>query len=291
MLISLIFAWLCVVCAAMTALKFIARVSNIRVLNRFFHTVHIPFGVLLLVFGVIHAAFAGNPSGASLFDFTPFAVFFTLNWGSACFVCAAALAVSYLLRRRLKKLWMPVHRLLTVMLIICLVVHLVVVGIQLPGRLFGGDSSAQSQTEELPTDDESAQQQNSESGEDETGGSTDDAAAIVTFSGAVLADGSYSGSAQGYSGTTTVTVTVSGGQVSDITVNSNGDSPQFFSQAQSLLQTIVGTQSLQVDTVSGATFSSAGIINAVYNALQDAVVSGTLEVTQIDLSAVEHHGH
>ena len=78
--------------------------------------------------------------------------------------------------------------------------------------------------------------------------------------------------------------------MTDITVVSESDSPQFFSRAESILDTIVSGQSLEVDTVSGATFSSAGLLNAVYDALQSAVTSGTLQVTQVDLSNVRR-GH
>ena len=59
---------------------------------------------------------------------------------------------------------------------------------------------------------------------------------------------------------------------------------------KSVLDEITENQSLAVDTVTGATFSSAGLLNAVYNALQDAVVSGTLQKTNIDLSSVQRHG-
>jgi major membrane immunogen (membrane-anchored lipoprotein) len=58
-----------------------------------------------------------------------------------------------------------------------------------------------------------------------------------------------------------------------------------------VLDTITGEQSLEVDTVTGATFSSAGLINAVADALQGAVTSGTLQVTDIDLSSVSRRGH
>jgi uncharacterized protein with FMN-binding domain len=86
-------------------------------------------------------------------------------------------------------------------------------------------------------------------------------------------------------------VTVEGGQVTNITVDSESDTSQFFSRAESVLDTITGEQSLEVDTVTGATFSSAGLINAVADALQGAVTSGTLQVTDIDLSSVSRRGH
>ena len=300
MLLSLILAWVAVLCAVMTALKFVARVSGSRALNAFFHKCHIPFGVLLLVVGLIHGILAGNPSWATLADFQPAAVLFTLNWGTACLVLAALLGLTYLLRRVLKRRWMIAHRVLTVLLLVVLGLHLLDMGIQLPSRLFGTTGTEQTAT---VTDSATASGSSSTTTTPSTGSSSattttpstgssssSSGTALVTFSGAQLADGTYEGSADGYSGTTTVSVTVSGGQVTDITVVSESDSPQFFSRAESILDTIVSGQSLEVDTVSGATFSSAGLLNAVYDALQSAVTSGTLQVTQVDLSNVRR-GH
>ena len=84
-------------------------------------------------------------------------------------------------------------------------------------------------------------------------------------------DGVYTGSAQGYGGTTTVRVTVSGGKITDITVLSENDTDQFFSKAKDpIIKAIIAGQNPDVDTVSGATYSSNGIINAVKNALAKA---------------------
>ena len=113
---------------------------------------------------------------------------------------------------------------------------------------------------------------------------------MVTFSGAQLQDGTYQGSADGYKGTVTVSVTVAGGQVTAVQVVSESDTPNFFSRAESVLDEIISGQSLEVDTVTGATFSSAGLINAVADALRGAVTSGTLQVTDIDLSSVSRRG-
>ena len=83
-----------------------------------------------------------------------------------------------------------------------------------------------------------------------------------------LADGVYTGSGIGYRGTTTVSVTVSGGRITDITVTSYQDDDRFFSRAQSsIISEILSSQSTDVSTVSGATFSSNGLIEAVSNAL------------------------
>jgi uncharacterized protein with FMN-binding domain len=312
MLLSLILAWAAVVCTAMTALKFIARISKNRALNRFFRKCHIPFGVLLLVTGGLHGLLAGNPSWATLSDFQLAPVLLTWNWGTVCLLLSLALAATYLLRKKLGRKWMTAHRALTVAMLACLVLHLFSMGIQLPSRLLGstedtaqvevvtGDSAAASAGTSASTDAAAsssaaaASDASASSGaaaSSDTATSSSAASGVVTFSGAVLKDGTYQGSADGYNGTISVTVTVEGGQVTNITVDSESDTSQFFSRAESVLDTITGEQSLEVDTVTGATFSSAGLINAVADALQGAVTSGTLQVTDIDLSSVSRRGH
>jgi len=85
-------------------------------------------------------------------------------------------------------------------------------------------------------------------------------------------DGIYQGSGTGFRGaTTTVSVTVSGGKITTINVDSYGDDDRFFNQAYSgVSQEIISSQSTNVDAVSGATFSSKGIMQAVENALSKA---------------------
>ena len=47
-------------------------------------------------------------------------------------------------------------------------------------------------------------------------------------------------------------------------------------RALAVIDSVINSQSLDVDTVSGATYSSAGIINAVKNTLENAVINGEL---------------
>ncbi len=83
-------------------------------------------------------------------------------------------------------------------------------------------------------------------------------------------DGTYEGSATGYSGKTTVSVTVSGGKISEINIVNTGDDEEYMIDAKDVIPQIIEKQSLEVDAVSGATHSSKGIINAVGNALENA---------------------
>jgi uncharacterized protein with FMN-binding domain/NAD-dependent dihydropyrimidine dehydrogenase PreA subunit len=93
-------------------------------------------------------------------------------------------------------------------------------------------------------------------------------------------DGVYTGSASGFRGTTQVQVTVSGGVITDITVLSTGDDAEFFNRAKStVISEIIAAQSVSVDTVSGATFSSNGIIGAVKDALSGALATSASQAT------------
>lgn len=94
------------------------------------------------------------------------------------------------------------------------------------------------------------------------------AAATTAASASGFTDGTYSGSGTGLRGTTSVTVTVSGGKITSINIVSYQDDSQYFSRAKStIISEIIAAQSINVSTVSGATFSSNGIIEAVADAL------------------------
>lgn len=86
-------------------------------------------------------------------------------------------------------------------------------------------------------------------------------------------DGTYYGTGKGFAGTMKVKVDISGGKIASISIVSTKDGNSYVKSASSLLDTIVEKQSTNVDTVSGATFSSRGIIAAVRSALSQAAVS------------------
>ena len=91
-----------------------------------------------------------------------------------------------------------------------------------------------------------------------------------------LTDGTYEGSAAGYSGTTRVKVTVSDGKITAIEVLSHGDTSSYFNRASAVIDKVIASQSTSVDAISGATYSSYGIVNAVANALKDATTTGAV---------------
>jgi uncharacterized protein with FMN-binding domain len=86
-----------------------------------------------------------------------------------------------------------------------------------------------------------------------------------------LKDGTYTGSGRGFGGTTVVEVTIQNGKIAAVRVKSHQDTPSFFSKASSLTGRIVQNNGAAgLDAVSGATYSSRGIFEAVTNALSKA---------------------
>lgn len=94
---------------------------------------------------------------------------------------------------------------------------------------------------------------------------------VATGDGAGIADGTYTGAGQGFKGTVTVAVTVKDQQIVSVEVLDNSDDRKWFNRAlNSIPNWIIEAQSTNVDTVSGATYSSLGIINAAKDALSKA---------------------
>ena len=159
------------------------------------------------------------------------------------------------------------------------------------GRMHDGDSGQMAQTEQTTQTTQSTQttqttqpvqsEQSEQTTEEQI---TDDAQAAVesldestseqdtsVSTSGQYKDGIYTGSAEGFRSTIEVEVTIESGMITNIQVTQENDTPQFFQRAESVIDSIIGTQSADVSAVSGATYSSTGIINAVKEALSQAV--------------------
>lgn len=85
-------------------------------------------------------------------------------------------------------------------------------------------------------------------------------------------DGVYEGEGAGYGGPIRVSVTVTDGYIETIEVTEHsGEDPAYYMLAESLVEAMTQAQSAEVDAASGATFSSAGLKQAVASALEQAV--------------------
>ena len=85
-------------------------------------------------------------------------------------------------------------------------------------------------------------------------------------------DGTYQGEAEGFGGTVAVEVKVGKGKIIAIEiVSAQKEDGAYLSMAKDIIPKIIEAQSTDVDTISGATFSSTGIKNASQEALEKAV--------------------
>ena len=86
-------------------------------------------------------------------------------------------------------------------------------------------------------------------------------------------DGIYTAEAMGFEGKITVQVTVAEDKITDITILSAEDEEEYLSRAKQVIPAILEGQDPNVDAVTGATYSSTGILNAVKLALAKAAVA------------------
>ena len=118
------------------------------------------------------------------------------------------------------------------------------------------------QTEEAASGDASEDAKKDDKNTDET--EAEDASSEEENEDLVYKNGTYTGDGQGQ-------VTLENDTITDIqVVSAPGEDSAYLSQGQGVISTILASQSTDVDTISGATFSSTGIINAVNDALGKA---------------------
>lgn len=84
-------------------------------------------------------------------------------------------------------------------------------------------------------------------------------------------DGTYTAQADGYGGGFDVTVTISGGQISDITAGDNNETPEYGGAAiETMIPAMINAQTYDVDATSGATTTSDSLRDAVARCLEQA---------------------
>ncbi len=143
------------------------------------------------------------------------------------------------------------------------------------GGYYGGNAIAEAYAANASSSTTASSSQSSGSSSSDSGSSTtyDESSNVVSDANAnndtsTYKDGTYTGSGEGYRGTTTVKVVVKSGKITSITIVSYADDQQWFERAvDTIISEIKDSQSVDVDTVTGATFSSNGIRAAVADAL------------------------
>lgn len=259
------FAWISILLAALLSVIYLLRVflrrndggpAFLKTINKFLRKHHKLLGILLVVTGVVHGLFSSQSV-------------FSLNLGTAAWILSILLGLNFYFRKRFarKPGWIVYHRFLTAAFLLILVFHIVDVGgIRVFDMIEGslGNETAVVTTTVTTT------------------GTTTPAA------GNTYKDGTYIGTATGYQSGLKVSVTIKDNQITAVTVVSSNETPNYLTRAKSLIATILSKQTTTVDSVSGATFSSIGIKNAVNNALAQALISGTLPSNQ-SLPSIRGH--
>lgn len=101
-------------------------------------------------------------------------------------------------------------------------------------------------------------------------------------------DGTYQGSARGNNGDITVSTTITDGKISDVTILSDEETNGISDTPLTLIpQRIVENNSVNVDTIVGATMTSTGIINAVKNALESNGIDLSAFSTEVQPAPIE----
>lgn len=289
LIINVLTAWLSVILVVFLAIIYLLRDVNngkrenkfIEKINRNLRNSHKTMGVAFVITACIHGFFS---SGAIL----------SFNFGTFCMATGMLLGLTYMLRKRFpKKLtWIKPHRCLTVVLIAFLGLHLWEVGgVMGPEAFFKGalkeletsvddlyGTAASASGAQTDTAVNSATPETADSSNSTTITDTADTKANLFLGSVDLKDGTYTGVADGYGPELTVSVTVAGNIISDVHVVSHNEiNVKFYGRAiDAVPEAIIAAQTPIVESISGATYTSNGIIQAVINALQPAVISGTL---------------
>jgi len=265
---NVIFAWVSVILAIMLSVIWILRVlikgkrispqSKLGHLNRQLRIYHKWIGIAFIVSALIHGIY-------SSMDVLSF------NFGTYCFIIGVLLGMMYLFKKRLdRKKWVAMHRILTVMLFLLLAIHIIDIGGAPATKALLSGSGNKNEYEALG-------ETTLLSIADEAQFSLDDGKHDIVYK-----DGSYIGSATGYGEDLTVDVMIESGIISDVNIVSHNEiGPRFYEQAmEQIPKQIIESQSVNVDSISGSTFTSVGIKNAVIDALNQAVIEGEMPIEE-----------
>ena len=267
-------AWISVFLALFLAVAYITKKAFIKFpskraffikLNKKVRSHHKEIGIALVITGLIHGIFSTE-------------VLFSLNWGTALWILSILLGISWMLRKKLAKRagWMYYHRVLVVFFLFTIVIHVVDVGGIQIFKVLGPGPSVEI-TETLEPIDSPTTSTTTQTTPDATESITPEPTA-EPIEGIIFKDGTYTGEATGYQPGLIVSVTIENNEITAVEVTDHNEVNSKFwtSPVKYIPEWIIEAQDTDVDTITGATYTSTGIINAVNDALRHALVSGTL---------------
>ena len=278
---NIIFAWIALILTFLLvviwALRLFCRKKKIKPLmavNRWLRRHHKLIGLLLIGAGAVHGLLSSD-------------ALFSLNIGTVTWIISILLGLNWLLRKKMKKAWMAVHRLLTAAFAVLLVIHILNVGgfildDMIAGRITPPADETQTEvasTEEeaLPDDTHHKRERQGKSEDDDAVTEGEDTSSETQTTGTnettVYIDGTYQGTGTGFSPGLVVEVVIEDGQIASVTViDHNEQNERYWGYpVEAIPEAIVDAQSTDVDSISGATRTSEGIKEAVDDALSQAL--------------------
>lgn len=266
-------AWISVLIAVILALAYLTRKSIVAfpkvrrsfvTINKAFRKHHKLLGFLLIAVALIHGLFSSE-------------AVLSVNLGTISWLLSILLGVSWMLRRKLTKVksWMFYHRILVILFSLSIIIHVVDVGgIQIFNVINTTKTAeiTQETTTEPAVTEESNQHRHGISDPVETSEAIKTPDEVDSDNISYI-DGIYEGEATGFQPGLIVSVVIENNEMVSVEVISHNEvnSRYYQTPVNTIPGRIVEEQSTDVDIVSGATYTSYGIMKAVEDALSKAV--------------------
>jgi len=274
LLLSVIFAWIATIAVVLLSVIYILRKlagkkkdSLMYKVNRALRKQHKTLGIIAIVTGLTHGLYSSLP-------------ILSANKGSMAFILIILLGLSFMFRKKLKGKWAKSHRVLAGLTCLLLVLHVIEVGgfVGIDGLANALDNDTSVDSAVVYASNDSSESTSNSRTDVVTEQVVSDTNNNILFDGLLLADGSYYGSADGFGPNLQTEVIVENGLVTQVSViDHNEKNASIYGKAMDTIPlAIVDQESLQVDSVSGATYTSYGIMMSVENALEDALIEGDL---------------
>jgi len=276
-ILNYVLAWVGILLAVALCVIYILRVVEKKMgngqdnwmkrANQLLRRYHKPLGIILVIVGLIHGLYSSDE-------------LLSLNLGTLLWAVSLALGLNWMFRRykHYPKSWIHLHRYLALLFVLLIPIHIIDVGgiaiddefialLDGPRTEFVSQGNTEKSLGEV-TDPQSSLTTTEEK----------DAISAGLMSGLTFEDGVYTGVADAYGTGLTVEVTVKDHAITQITiVEHNEEKQRFYAYPMAVIPAaIIAGQSTAVDSITGATFTSVGIKNAVRNALESAVLTGQL---------------
>lgn len=291
LLLSVIFAWIAAISVILLSIIYVLRKiagkkkgSFLYKLNKTLRKYHKPLGIIAVLSGFIHGLYSAIPILSG-------------NKGTILLVIMILLGIGFMFRKKMRGKWALSHRVMALTACILLVLHILEVGgfVGIDGLQYALETDGYSVSEEIEnsSEEKNLEENNSVEIATETPSVEDTSTTPVTDTSSdvivadannifaddvILQDGTYYGSADAFGPDLETEVIVKNGLVTAVNIiDHNEKNSSIYGPAMDYVpDAIVEAQTTDVDSISGATYTSYGIMMSVENALMDAITTGTL---------------